>query len=108
MDSFQTLMDDQRWNLALPLTVHGVTITAEALSGGTPAAGSPPRTLRLMSPYLRGDDVAQVQAKLGPDSSSDGVYGPFTDVLVKRFQAQHVPAIVEDGVGPQTRAALGL
>jgi chitosanase len=108
MDSFQTLMDDQRWNLALPLTVHGVTITAEALSGGTPAAGSPPRTLRLMSPYLRGDDVKQVQAKLGPDSSSDGVYGPFTDVLVKRFQAQHVPAIVEDGVGPQTRAALGL
>jgi chitosanase len=108
MDSFQALINQQKWSLALPLTVHGVTITVEALSGGAPAPGAPPRTLRLMSPYLRGDDVKRVQAKLGPDSAADGVYGPFTDVLVKKFQVQHAPAIVEDGVGPQTRAALGL
>ena len=106
MDSFQALINQQKRNLALPLTVHGVTITVEALL--RQRSGTPPRTLRLMSPYLRGDDVKmkQVQAKLGPHSAADGVYGPFTDVLVKKFQAQHAPAIVEDGVGPQTRAAL--
>jgi chitosanase len=108
MDSFNDLITADRWNLALPLTVHGVTITAEALSGGVPAPGAQPRTLRLVSPYLRGDDVTQVQTKLAAGIASDGIYGPFTDALVKKFQAQHAPPIVEDGVGPLTRAALTL
>jgi chitosanase len=106
MDSFKTLIGDSKWNLSLPLVVHGVTITADALSGDVPAPGAQPRTLRLVSPYLRGDDVKQVQAKLGV--AADGVYGPFTDALVRKFKAGQAPPIAEDGVGPLTRQALGL
>jgi chitosanase len=108
MDSFNTLIDAGKWNLALPLTVHGVTITAEALAGDVPAAGAQPRTLRLVSPYLRGDDVKQIQMKLNPGATPDGVYGPFTEALVKKFQAAQTPSVVEDGAGPLTRKALGL
>jgi len=108
MDSCNSLIDAGKWNLALPLTVHGVTITAEALSGDTPAPGLQPRTLRLTSPYLRGDDVKQLQAKLSPGIAPDGIYGPFTDALLKEYQAGQAPPIVEDGAGPLTRRSLGL
>ncbi|SPF46435.1 conserved hypothetical protein [Candidatus Sulfopaludibacter sp. SbA4] len=108
MDAFNALINAGKWNLALPLTVHGVTITAEAISGDAPGPGTQPRTLRLVSPYLRGDDVKQIQAKLNPGDTADGIYGPFTDALVKKFQQGHAPPIVEDGAGPLTRAALGL
>ena len=108
MDSFNALINDGKWKLGLPLTVHGVTITAAALAGDTPAPGTTPRVLQLASPYLRGDDVKQVQTKLRPGAPADGIYGPFTDALVKQFQAKQNPPIVEDGVGPLTRKALGL
>ena len=108
MDSFNALINAGKWKLALPLTVHGVTITAEALSSDTPAPGFQPRTLRLTTPYLRGDDVKQLQNKLNPGVTPDGIYGPFTDALVKKYQAGQAPPIVEDGAGPLTRKSLGL
>lgn len=108
MDSFNALINDGKWKLGLPLAVHGVTITVEALAGDTPGPGSQPRTLRLASPYLRGDDVTQVQKKLNAGGTPDGIFGPFTDALVKKFQASQTPPIGEDGVGPSTRKALGL
>jgi chitosanase len=110
MDSFNTLIGQNKWDLSLPLAVHGVTITEEALAGvEVPVPAAPKRVLRLTTPYMRGDDVKALQQALaakGLGDSSDGVYGPLTDVLVKKWQAS--AKLVEDGVGPATRASLGL
>jgi chitosanase len=106
MDSFRALAAAGKWNLALPLVVHGVIITPEAIVGDAPTPGVPARTLTLSSPYLRGDDVKQVQTKLGV--TPDGIYGPYTDALVRKFQGEQAPPIKETGVGILTRKALGL
>ncbi|HEY1911061.1 MAG TPA: peptidoglycan-binding protein [Vicinamibacterales bacterium] len=109
VDSFSDLIAQDNWDLGLPLVVHGVTITPDALAPETPAPGDAPRTLRLTSPYLRGADVQALQQALtthGNPVSSDGIYGPFTDQLVKQWQTSN--AIVEEGVGPATRKSLGL
>jgi chitosanase len=105
MDSFTALIERDNWQLNLPLTVHGVTVTADALTtGDLPLPGQPKRVLKLTSPYIRGDDVALLQRALG--IRDDGVYGPFTDALVKTFQQSK--GIKEEGVGSDTRRALGL
>jgi len=108
MDSFAALMDRNNWDLALPLTVHGVTITEDALKR-EPATDRNGRMLRLRTPYLRGDDVKAVQAALsrnGLATTEDGIYGPFTDALVRMWQASK--NIDEIGVGSKTRASLGI
>lgn len=67
------------------------------------------RYLRLVSPYMRGDDILQVQqvlqiAGLSP-GPIDGVYGPRTQNAVMAFQAARGLAI--DGIiGPDTTRAL--
>ncbi len=110
MDSFKTLIDAGNFDLTLPFRVHGVLITEEALAGGdTPAPGDSARTLRLTTPYLRGEDVAALQRALaakGLESTADGVYGPFTDALVKKWQQS--AGITENGAGPETRRSLNL
>lgn len=109
MDSFSALVQQEKWDLALPLTVHGVVITEAALTGDSPAPGIPRRTLRLTTPFLRGEDVRALQQALtqkGLAISADGIYGSFTDLRVKQWQKQQ--AIQEDGVGPNTRTALGI
>ncbi len=69
------------------------------------------RTLRVMTPYMRGPDVLTVQEHLnaagfGP-VSEDSVYGPNTANAVRRFQADR--GLVADGVvGTQTWGALEL
>lgn len=51
----------------------------------------------------RGDAVKIVQAKVG--AGSDGIFGPSTEALVRRFQA--AKGLVPDGiVGPRTWAAI--
>ncbi len=108
MDSFDSLLKLEKWNLDLPLTVHGIAITAEALAGDVPDQGQS-RTLRLTSPYLRGSDVTAVQTALqqkGLPITPDGVYGAFTSKLVEQWQRSH--AITEDGAGLVTRRSLGL
>lgn len=108
MDSFDSLVKLEKWNLDLPMTVHSITITAEALAGDAPGQG-PSRTLRLTSPYLRGADVSALQQALqrkGLPITPDGVYGAFTSKLVEQWQTQQ--AIKEDGVGGLTRKSLGL
>jgi len=45
---------------------------------------------------------------LNPADPPDGIYGPFTDALVRKFQARQAPPIAETGVGPLTRKALAL
>jgi chitosanase len=114
MDSFQVLAEAGKWDLALPFRVHGVTVTEEALMGGeAPVAGDTARTLRLTTPYLRGDDVKALQQALSANgigapagAPADGVYGPYTDALVKRWQSSK--GIDETGAGPLTRKSLNL
>jgi chitosanase len=109
MDSFNALIEKEKWDLALPLTVHGVMVTEEALAGDSPTPGSQKRILRLTTPYLRGEDVRALQQALkqkGFNNSADGIYGPFTHALVRAWQKQQ--SIQEDVVGPETRGSLGL
>jgi chitosanase len=119
MEAFSSLIQANKWDLALDLKIRGVTISPDALSAPLDivravAADSDdapaPRILHLATPYLRGEDVSRVQASLktnGLDNSCDGVYGPFTAALIKRFQS--AKALTADGVvGAATRTALGL
>jgi len=108
MDSFDSLVKLEKWNLDLPVTVHSIAITPEALAGDVPDQGQL-RTLRLASPYLRGSDVMAVQQALqqkGFPITPDAVYGAFTSKLVEQWQRTH--AISEDGAGALTRRSLGL
>jgi N-acetylmuramoyl-L-alanine amidase len=57
------------------------------------------RTLRLISPYMRGEDVRDVQEKVG--AVADGIFGLATADEVREFQ--HRNGLVVDGiVGPKT------
>jgi serralysin len=79
-----------------------------------PKPSQPPttgRTLRLMTPRMRGDDVRQVQANLNEVNAGpieeDGIYGPASARAVKRFQTAH--GLTADGIyGPRTRRAMEL
>ena len=119
MESFRKLINDGAWDLPLPLSVHGVSITADALSVPAPIVRAaavdptdPPAmpVLRLTSPYMRGPEVRRLQEALnnaGFANGGDGLFGPFTETLVKKFQV--AKQLKNDGiVGPSTRAALGL
>lgn len=66
------------------------------------------RYLYLTTPYMRGGDVKEVQsalARAGYSISVDGVYGPHTRDVVKRFQREN--GLMEDGImGPEVYKAL--
>jgi chitosanase len=114
MDSFKQLINDNKWELPLPLTVRGVVIDQDILLGAPPArasAQSPEeRMLRLQIPLMQGDDVTALQqalVKAGITLNVDGNFGADTEAAVKQFQAQK--GLTVDGiVGPATRSALGL
>jgi N-acetylmuramoyl-L-alanine amidase len=67
------------------------------------------RTLYLHAPYLRGDDVRQLQRKLnalGFDAGrEDGVLGPLTELAIREFQ-RNVGDAVDGVVGLHTIATL--
>ncbi len=119
MDAFQSLIDGSAWDLPLPLTVRGVVITESNLedpatvvraSAVDPSDPPPAEMLYLTSPYTQGDEVKKLQLALNTNgfaNSQDGIFGPFTETLVKKFQAAH-NLLVDGIVGPTTRAALGL
>lgn len=115
MEGFGQIVTAGNWQLKLPIKVHGVNITPEALGPVTalpvvarvtipdPEIDNRP-LLRPALPYLRGDGVQQFQHLLngaGLKNSEDGVYGPFTQALARHFQAgaNLKPDAV---VGPQT------
>jgi len=114
MSSFQQLIQDDNWDLNLPMNVRGVRLDEELLSEPAPirvsAEENRDRTLLLRVPHMVGDDVLEVQsalAKKGIPMDQDGIYGPLTEAAVRRFQQQ--AGLRADGiVGPGTRAALGL
>lgn len=67
------------------------------------------RTLYLTRPFMRGDDVSELQRRLnalGFDAGrEDGIFGPLAYDAVKEFQAEY--GIPEDGMfGARTYAAL--
>lgn len=63
------------------------------------------RLLFLTRPWMRGEDIREVQRRLG--IGADGIFGPQTDEAVRRFQQRN--GLVLDGVvGSRTRHALGL
>lgn len=114
MESFQQLMKEGKWDLALPITIRGVVIDETVLSQ-TPsirvsAHDDKERILRLQTPFLQGSDVQAVQQILmaqGLLTQVDSIYGPITEEAVKKFQQQH--GLKPDGiVGPATRSALNL
>lgn len=119
MDSFKKLIQQDAWELPLALSVHGVVLSPEVLGADVPPvvraaaldpADAAPPILRLANPYLRGGEVTRLQEALASNgfaNSRDGVFGPFTEALVRKFQESR--KLRPDGVvGPLTRQALGL
>jgi len=115
MAALGALSQQNNWDLSLPLQVHGVTITPEALAGDSRVPGlassGRARVLTVRSPYLRGADVIAVQQTLAAKGfpvgmPADGIYGPVTAVMVRQWQARQ--GISESGVAEQTRASLGI
>lgn len=104
MESFVELITGGKWDLPLPVTVHGVTITEADLNG---AAAHP--ALRLTNPPTTGDDVRTLQAALaaaGFPCGNDGAFGPAVENAVRAFQSSK--GMQPDGVaGPETWAGLG-
>jgi len=116
MDGFRDLIDQNKWNLDLPFTIRGVELTASNISADarTPTVrasivdSTTRPILTLTQPYTRGPAVKALQAALarcGFANSADGVFGPFTEVLVKQFQRSR--NLKPDGtVGPLSWAEL--
>ena len=113
MESFSQIIQQSKWQLELPLTVRGVTITPETLMGAplrVSAESSTDRVLKLETPYMIGEDVRRVQIALtanGFAGDADGIYGVLTEARIRQFQLQN--GLKADGMaGAATRAALGL
>lgn len=86
---------------AWPTDCPGTVIHHWVHSGGLVES----RTLKVMSPPMRGADVEAVQHAVGAEP--DGIYGPVTAAAVKRWQKAH--GLDDDGiVGPLTRAKMAL
>lgn len=110
MEAFDRLIDDGAWDLALPLTIRGVRIDAEILTSPLrPSAEDDGwRVLKLRQPFMRGDDVKELQEALkgaGFKVTVDGIFGPGTERAVIAFQIRE--GLTVDGIaGPATQAAL--
>jgi len=112
MNAFMKLIQEDKWELPLPLQVRTVVITKDLLEGNnTPtvtvsAEDEHERVLFLRSPMMKGEDVARLQKALNfQEADVDGIFGGDTDRAVREFQRVH--ALKIDGkAGPATWAAL--
>lgn len=113
MDSFKEMIDIDKWDLPLPLTIRNVVINEEIFDINykppVMASATDPveRVLFFARPMMRSNYVKKLQKALNfPEEDIDGIFGKKTDRAVRRFQKAHGLRI--DGkVGPATRAALG-
>ena len=113
MAAFQKLIDEDRWELELPFVVRGFQLTEDVLQGRAAevirisAEDADERLLKLRQPFMRGQDVRDVQDKLrekGYQLDADSVYGPGTRDAVIKFQKDN--GLQPDGmVGNATRAS---
>lgn len=112
MQAFTQLIEQNAWQLPLPLDVRGVTIDASVLFDDPPMRVSADETfnrlLSLKETYMRGDDIEELQRVLAESGFSmevDGIFGPATDKAVRAFQESR--GLATDGiVGEATRSAL--
>jgi chitosanase len=113
MEAFQTLIGQDKWGLELPFTVRGIRIDEEVLCGNPVRASAQDveeRLLLLQSPYMKGEDVLDVQQALvdaGLEVEVDGIFGPSTSEAVKKFQRRN-DLTVDGIVGTATLTALML
>ena len=113
MDALFDLVQASNWDLSLPFYVRGVRVDEGALKPvilRVSAQQEDERILFLQKPYMRGEDVREVQNALitrGYALKVDSVFGEKTDKAVEEFQKK--TGLTADGVvGPVTKAALGL
>ena len=112
MNAFMKLIQQDKWDLPLPLQVRTVIITRDLLEGNNAptitvsAEDEQERVLFLQSPMMKGEDVVRLQKALNfPEAEVDGIFGRDTDGAVREFQRAH--ALKVDGkAGPATWAAL--
>lgn len=64
----------------------------------------PPRTLRVVSPLMRGPDVTDVQRLLGVDA--DGIFGPITSGAVRAWKRSRGDPAPNGDLTPNERAQL--
>ena len=102
MTTLQELTTTNKWELEAPLKIRGINITQLSFDVGSadaegdtpaPASAHDPNQVVLMLrvPFMRGPAVkflqeALVKKQLLPADGVDGVFGPMTAELVKRFQ----------------------
>lgn len=114
MDAFIKLINEDKWELPLPLPVRNILITEDILSPEykppviVSAGDTDERVLFYTRPLMRGEDVRRLQLALGfTEQEADGVFGKDTYEAVRDFQSAQ--GLTADGkAGPATRAALGL
>lgn len=94
MDAFQRLIEQDHWNLVLPLIVRGHEISTASLAELPPGCFDRPRpgtrVLTVQSPIQRGLDVRLVQLGLslaGVDIKADGLFGQTTARCIAAYQA---------------------
>ena len=125
-EALTELVEAGNWDLDLPFKVRGYTLTAESLAQPTPlpspriycqpgpstppeeqgssssaAPGDEYATLEPAIPYPRNEAVRALQTALnahGIAAPSDGIFGPYTQVLLQQFQQKQglIPSAVAD------------
>ncbi|MBU0702120.1 peptidoglycan-binding protein [bacterium] len=113
MDTFSKLIDEDKWELPLPLIVRNVLISEDILEPEydlpvvVPADDKGERVLFYTRPLIRGEDVKKLQRVLGfREKKIDGIFGKNTDEAVRNFQSTH--GLKVDGrVGSATWTELG-
>jgi murein L,D-transpeptidase YcbB/YkuD len=105
MKAFRSLIDSAKWDLPLPLQVHGVIIDEAELAADSSRLCP---VLCLTDPVMTGRDVKTLQAALeaaGFPCGDDGAFTPEVERALKSFQASK--KLAQDGIaGPATWAAL--